>query len=214
MRQVVRYQNLIIPSKIKCEIRIIVDDRGVEFLTTNDNSKNTIISFFPTLLISIMRPSEINDDGTRTRAPWNPNDTLSMNKFQIPIFTKELEGIIKDLEIPELYVYHGQRLELNEEIAAKIRRVFVIGNTTLEFSAVVITQGDDSRVEGIKVKFNNEQSSFMLTLNELTALDYNLNNLDLDNVALLLYLNFINKPQSNFTSLSNVPNVDILPKTN
>ena len=53
----------------------------------------------------------------------------------------------------KVHTYHGKRLELNEEVAAKIRRVFMIGNVTLELSAVVVVQQDESRVEGIKVKF-------------------------------------------------------------
>ena len=31
----------------------------------------------------------------------------------------------EDLKITDLYTYHGKRLELNEEVASKIRRVFM-----------------------------------------------------------------------------------------
>ena len=93
----------------------------------------------------------------------------------------------------------------------------MIGNVTLELSAVVIVQDDESRIEGIKMKFNNEQSSVLLTLNELTSLIYNLDHLDVDSVALMLYMNYITKPDkpTTFDSSSlQQPVVDILPKDN
>lgn len=136
-----------------------------------------------------------------------------MTKFNLPIFTQELEGIIQDMKIPELYTYHGKRLELNEEVAGKIRRPFVVGNVTIELSAVVIIQ-DDNRLEGVKLKFNNEQSSVLLTLNELSSLCDNLKKLDVDTISMLLYINWINRPDrpKTFNRLDSTPKVDILPK--
>ena len=77
-----------------------------------------------------------------------------------------------------------------------------------------VNRVDDTRVEGIKMKFNNEQSSVLLTLNELDSLVFNLRNMDVDSVALLLYLNYINKPAGtkNFNANALTPKVDIAPK--
>ena len=88
----------------------------------------------------------------------------------------------------------------------------MIGMTTVEISPVVIVQ-DDSRLEGVKMKFNNEQSSVLLTLNDLTALQDNINRFDIDSIAMLLYLNYIKRPDhpKNFSAL-NPPTVDIVPK--
>lgn len=214
MKQIVRYQNLVIPSKLRSEVRITVDDKGAEYSSTFDGNKSTSISLFPIVSITLTRAGEIDDNGNKVRAPWNPNDNISMTKYNIPVYIHELIEIQQAMKIPELYTYQGKRLELNEEVGQKVRRVFMIGHTTLELSPVVIIQGDDSRVEGIKMKFNNEQSSVLLTLNELDSLIFNLQNLDVDSIAFLMYTNYITKPNNprNFDNKTLSPKVDIAPK--
>lgn len=215
MKQSVRFLNLTIPGKLRVEVRITVDDRGSEYVSDFNGNKSASISLMPIIGVSITRPSEIDENGKRVRAPWNPNDSLGMTKYNLPILVEELNGIQEDLKTIDLYTYQGKRLELNEEVAAKIRRVFMIGNTTLELSAVVIVQPeDDKRVEGIKMKFNNEQSSVLLTLNELSSLSFTLQNMDVDSLAMLMYLNYITKPEKPtlFDSSTLSPKVDILPK--
>ena len=216
MKQIVRYQNLIISGKLRSEVRITVEDRGSEYTSNFDGNRSTSINLFPIVTIALIRQGETDDNGNKVKAPWNPNDSISMTKYNLPIFIHELTAIQQDMKIPELYTYQGKRLELNEEIAQKARRVFMIGNTTLELTSQVIVQpSDDSRVEGIKMKFNNEQSSVLLTLNELDSLVFNLKNLDVDNIALLLYLNYITKPGNtkSFDNTTLSPKVDIAPKT-
>lgn len=212
MKQIVRYRHLTIPGKLTSDVRIIVDDRGSEYHSNMNMNDSTSINLFPVINLSITRLGDVDENGNRIKAPWNPNDSLGMTKYNLPIFVDELYNIQQDMKIPELYTYHGKRLEINEEIASKIRRVFMIGNVTLELTAVVITQNDDSRLEGIKMKFNNEQSSVQLTLNELNSLIFNYKNIDIDSISLLLYLNYVKKPdKSSFDGLLK-PEVDILPK--
>lgn len=216
MKQIVKYRALTIVNKLSIDIRITIDDRAAEYASAFDGNKSTSIMFYPLVTVSLTRPPETDDNGNRIRAPWNPNDNLGMTKFNLPIFFEELSGIRQDMKIPELYTYHGKRLELNEEAAQKIRRVFMIGNMTLELSAVVVIKPeDDSRVEGIKMKFNNEQSTVLLTLNELDSLIYNINHLDVDSIAFMMYLNYIQKPEkpTTFTPATLTPTVDIKPKT-
>ena len=216
MKQVVRYQNLVIPGKLRTEVRITIDDKGSEYTSNYEGNKSTSISLFPIVSITLTRQGETDDNGNRVKAPWNPNDNLSMTKYNLPVFMHELIGIQQDMKIPELYTYQGKRLELNEEIAQRVRRVFMIGNTTLELSPLVIIQpNDESRVEGIKMKFNNEQSSVLLTLNELDSLAFNIRNLDVDSIALLMYLNYVTKPSApkSYTAGTLAPKVDIAPKT-
>lgn len=215
MKQIVRYQHLVIPSKLRSEVRITVDDRGVEYTSTFDGNRSTSINLFPIVTITLTRPGEIDENGNKIRAPWNPNDTLNMTKYNMPIFINELSGIQQDMKIPNLYTYQGKRLELNEEEANKIRRVFMIGSTTLELSPVVIINVDENRVEGIKMKFNNEQSTVLLSLNELDSLVFNLKNLNVDTIALTMYIQYINKPNTvkTFDVNTLTPKVDIVPKT-
>lgn len=216
MKQIVRYRALTIPRKLTIDVRITIDDKAAEYTSAFDGNKSTSITFYPLIALSLTRPAEVDDNGNRIRAPWNPNDNLGMTKFNMSILHNELSEIRRDMKIPDLYTYHGKRLELNEEVGSKIRRVFMIGNTTLELSAVVVIKiEDESRVEGIKMKFNNEQSSVLLTLNELDSLIFNLENLNVDTIAFLMYLNYIQKPEKpvSFTPKTLIPPVDIKPKT-
>lgn len=216
MKQVVKYRLLSIPNKLFMEMRLILD-RGYEYTSINDGSKYTSANIAPIIGLSIVRKDETDENGNRVKAVWNPNDHLGMTKFNLPIMYEELHGIQQDMKKPELYTYHGKRLELNETLAENIRRVFIIGNVTIELSAVVIVQPDESRVEGIKIKFNNENSSVLLTLNELTSLIYNINHLNIDTLAMQMYQAFVDRPNKNDLS-SNVnidfplPTVDIAPK--
>lgn len=196
MKQIVKYRSLSIAGKLTVDIRITIDDRAAEYTSLFDGNKSTGISFFPLILLSLTKPMETDDTGKRIRAPWNPNDNLALTKFNLPIIHDELSNIQQDMKTPDLYTYHGKRLELNEDAAAKIRKVFMIGNVTVELSAVVVINTDDeSRLEGIKMKFNNEQSTVLLTINELNSLIFNLGHMEVDTIAFMMYLNYIQRPE-------------------
>lgn len=218
MKQIVKYRILTITGKVSMEIRLTVPDNA-EYISMRDGTKYTNLNMSPVIGLSIIKPKETDDNGNRIMAPWNPYDHLSMTKYNLPILYEELHGIQQDMKKPELYTYHGKRLEINETLAENIRRVFMIGNTTVELSAVVIVQTDETRVEGIKMKFNNEQSSVLLTLNELNSLVYNISHMDVDAIVIAIYNTFIDRPKSSGgTSTFNVDfplpsaNVDIAPK--
>lgn len=219
MKQIVKYRILTIPSKVTLDLRITVDDRAVEYTSMFEGSKSTNITCYPMIGLGLVKPTEIDENGQRIKAPWNPNDNIGMSKFSLPIFIEELAAIKKDMTIPELYTYHGKRLELNETLADKVRRVFMVGNTTIELSAVVLIKPEDeSRIEGIKMKFNNEQSSVLLTLNEMNSLLFNMQHINVDLLAMTLYLHYLKSPnkqkQYDTGSLTEAtPNVDIKPKT-
>lgn len=213
-KQYVRYQGLIIPSKLRLDIRLTIDERGGEYVSSNADISSSNITFFPIIGLTITRKNEIDENGQKIKIPFNPNDTLNMSKFTMPLLANNLKGIQKDLLIIDMYKYQGKRLELNEKLAEEKRRVFMVGNTTLELTIVVIVQEDESRVEGIKMKFNNEQSSVLLTLNELDSLVYTLDHLDVDSIAFLLYINYVNRkdPPKIFNNNNIQPIVDIIPK--
>ena len=198
-----------IPTKLSGDIKISVDDRGAEYNTAHDAGKTTSIGIFPIVSIVITRQGEVDDNGNRTKPAWNMNDSLGLTKYTLPVFLRELKGIEKDLQIPDLYSYHGTRLELNDEQAQKIRRAFMLGNMAVELTAVVIEQTDERRIEGIKMKFNNEQSTVLLTINELTALIYNVEHLDIETVALQLYLAYVAKKNTAHTYETSKPIIDI-----
>lgn len=219
MKQFVRYQFLLIPGKLRGEIRITIDDtRAAEFSSEFNGNKSTNITFLPIISLTIVKPSSVDDNGNRVKGQWTMSDTLGMTKFNLPLFLRQIKAMQENMKIPDLYTYQGKRLELNEEKAEKIRDVFPIGNVTIELSAVVITQvnaaGEDERIEGIKIKFNNEQSSVVLSINEFDSLVYNVEHIDVDSIAFLVYLNYIkssDKPKT-FTQDTLKPLVDIVPK--
>lgn len=216
MKQIIKYRILTIAGKLTMEIRLTVNNS--EFITMRDGVKYTNLNLGPLIGISIVKNSEIDENGNKIKAPWNINDHISMTKYNLPILYEELYGIQQDMKKSELYTYHGKRLEINENLAEEIRRVFIIGNTTIELSAVVIVQNDESRVEGIKMKFNNEQSSVLLTINELNSLVYNINHIDVDSLTVAIYGAFIDYSNKHTISSNTVnmdfplPSIDIVPK--
>lgn len=216
MKQTTSYRFLSIQNKIRGDLKIIIDtDRNPEYVSNNASGTNTSIAFYPIVTLTIVKPPQIDENGQRVQVPWTINDSLSMNKINLAIFKNEFKEIMNGMKTPELYTYHGKRLELNESIAEEVRRVFMINPTmTVELSPVVIMQ-DDDRLEGIKIKFNNEQSTVTLTLNEVTGFYEVINKLEIDSVAMLLYLNYASRPDKpkQFDAL-NPPNVDIVPKSN
>lgn len=217
MRQYVKYQLFVVPKKMNAEVRIAIDEKGGDYIIKSpDGNISTRVAFFPIISLSITRAGERDENGVFVKAPFNPSDTLGMTKYNMPLLINNLKKLREDMNIKELYSYQGKRLELDETIAEKIRNPFIIGNMTIELSAVVVVQSDDTRVEGVKIKFNNEQSSVLLTINELDSLIYNLDHIDVDSIALLLYLNYITKPNhpTSFTSSTLSTEVDIKPKEN
>lgn len=216
MKQTTSYRFLSIQNKIRGDLKIIIDtDRNPEYVSNNASGTNTSIAFYPIVTLTIVKPPQIDENGQRVQVPWTINDSLSMNKINLAIFKNEFKEIMNGMKTPELYTYHGKRLELNESIAEEVRRVFMINPTmTVELSPVVIMQ-DDDRLEGIKIKFNNEQSTVTLTLNEVTGFYEVISKLEIDSVAMLLYLNYASRPDKpkQFDAL-NPPNVDIVPKSN
>lgn len=203
MKQIIRYRYLLINNKLSGDIRLVMD-KNPEYNSTYDGGISNNLTLYPIIGLSIIR-NEINEEGKRIKQTWNMNDHLSMTKFSLPIMIRELKCIEKDMFIPDLYQYNKNILELNTTKAELSRRVFIIGSTTLELSPVVLEE-DEKRLEGIKMKFNNESSVVGLTLNELRSLIYNLEHLDVDNICIQLFFHY-NKTKS--TNVSNV--VDIIP---
>ena len=218
MKENIRYQIMSIPRKIQINLKLTIDTDKFpvenSYISSN-GATNISIVLAPLITLDIVRSAIVEEDGTRTRPPWNKNDALPMTQYSLPVFLRELNGISEDLKIPDLYTYTKDRLELNKEIASKIRRVAQIGQMyTVELSAVVIEQiEEEKRVEGIKLKINNEQSTVLLTLNEIEALKYGLTHIDIDSIALALYMQCANRQSIRTTATPTFANdIDILPK--
>ena len=189
MKQIIRYRFMTIPSKLTGELRITINsERNTEYSSQYEGGRSTNLAIFPIISISIVKP---HDD--ITRGTWDPNESIGLTKFSLPIFINELESIERSMKIPTLYSYTNNRLELNEKEASKIRKAFMVGNNmTVELSPVVIEK-EGNYYEGIKMKFNTEANVTTLTLNELTSVIYNLRNLSVDVLTLQLYTNFIDR---------------------
>lgn len=190
MKKSIKFNLLIIPNKLKVDERIVIDDTiPAEYIApTNDIFS---LNLFPLITISITRPFEIDDSGFKKRPPWNPNDNISLTKYNLPIFIRELKELNEDLKIKELYNYFNNRLEVNEELAEKLTKSFKIGNTAIQFKPVVIALPDDSRIEGIKIKFNSEDSTVLLSVNDTESMLYTLSHTNTEQIALMLYDRYI-----------------------
>lgn len=213
MKQILRYRFLNIPKKIYGEIRLTIDERNAEYHSVFDGGTGVSLRFMPFISLNINRPMELDENGRTIRPPFNPNDSLGMTKFNLPIFIENLHAIKEGMKTSDLYAYQGKRLEMNPTVAERIRRVFTIGNTVIEFMPAILTPDEESRLEGIKVKFNNEDSSFTLTINEMTSLLWNLNHLDVDGIALALYTDYANKSNTQQSNTQYKSTIDINPKT-
>lgn len=221
MKRQVKYRIMTIPKKMMVELRMTVDTARTRFSPNGENTTEvngdiyTSLSLFPLVCLSITRPAEFDENGQRQRPPFNPNDSLGLTRYQLPIFISELDRIAENMKVPELYSYVNQRLTVNEELADRYRRVFAIGNVTVEMLPVVISQPDETKVEGIKLKFNNEGSTVPLTLNDIESLLFTLEHLDVDVIALQLHLTYlrnISSPQPNPINTQLGTEVDIKPK--
>lgn len=192
MKKSIKLSILTVPNKLKIDEKIVIDDAiKPEYISPGEESVS--LNIYPLITVSITRPLEIDENGLKHRAAWNPNDNLPLTKYTVPIFLKALTEINEDMKIKELYNYFNSRLELNEELGEKITKTFRVGSNSVQFKPVVIALPDDSRVEGIKFKINNEDSVVLLTLNDIEAIIYSLSNLNAEQVALTLYLNYYKK---------------------
>ena len=196
-RQSVRYRILTIPKKMTVDMRVsAAGDSRPEFYShgRNNDSDCTSITIFPIISIALIRPGIIDDNGNYIKAKWDPNDSIALTKYNLPLFINELREIYNNFKEPKLFSYTGERLELNAKLAEKFRKVFMIGDTTIELSIVVINELENDReifYEGLKVKFNNEDHVGLLNINDLSSLLYTLTHVDMDSLALSLYKTYI-----------------------
>lgn len=213
MKYTLKYSILVIAKKLKVEVRVSITDQNLFVRRfTNETADTTTFSSLPSLVISILRPRM---EGEMTKE-WNPNDTLMLTKYTLPIFYRELTAIYEGMKTPNLYSYTDNRLELNESAAEEVRRVFQIYNTTVELAPMVITQEKPDGVdylEGIKMKFNNENSSVHLTLNDAYSLMWNINNVDVDVISLEMFNYYLSTGSKEMAmNLSYKSDIDIKPK--
>lgn len=210
MKQIVRYRFMTIPYKMYADIRITIDDSSrAEVSSTYNGGKSTNIILLPMINIQILRPKEVDGNGGRFR-PTSANDSIGLTKFNFPTFINELKAINEDMKTPDLFVYRGDRLDLNDKVAEKVRRAFIIGRTSIEMRAVVIEQNGDSgvqRIEGIKLKFNNEDSTVLLTLREVESMIWIMDHTDIDGLVFKMYTDFIERNVREYQK----PVVDIQP---
>lgn len=204
MKSSIRINVVTIPNKLRVDIRVSFDEK-CEYLSTTQDS-NLSLRIFPWITMTMIRPYN-PEEGTRV---WNPNDSVAMTTYSMPIFLDNLTSIQKGMLTPSLYSYTDNRLELNTDVAEKIRKVFMIGTVTIELSAVVVEQ-NGQYIEGIKMKYNNEESVVALSLNDIESLRSNLERLDPTGIALNAYFGYYKKGNTNMGTI-NPTMVDIVPK--
>ena len=198
MKKTAKARVLIIPSKLTVDISVTFDSERSQRFGTGEIVSDyngdiyTTLNLAPLIILAITRTGEMDENGVRQRPAYNQGDRLAMTRYQLPIFINALDRTYESLKIPEMFSYVSKRLTVNEELAEKARRVFAIGTyTTVELVPVVILQPDETRIEGIKVKFNNEDSTVLLTLNDVESLLFNLKTMNVDSTVMMLYRNYL-----------------------
>lgn len=193
-RQFVRFRMLTIPNKFFMTFRISVDDR-VEF--HGSIGENVTLTLYPYIEIQVSRPREYDQGSTTTRV-WNPNDRIELTRFTQPLFIHEIDAALESMKLQEMYVYTGDRLDLNFKLAEEKKRVCQIGGVYVSIIPTVI-EIDGKRLEGLRFIFNKEDSAFSLTLTEIEAFRYNLDKINIDAMALQLYEIFRKTGKTNLT---------------
>lgn len=213
MKHSLRSTIFIIGDKLRVEVRASINDAyPATKHSVYEGGENSQLTLLGALTVQIIHPRTNNESPPQ----WNPNDTIMLTKYYIPIFYRELKAIYDGMHTPNLYTYTDNRLELDPKLGESIRRVFTVGmKTTIELSPVVISTmvgAEEQRVEGIKMKFNNEDSTVLLTINDLYSLMWNINHTDIESVVIGMYEIFVKTGETSTKQLElPKPKVDILP---
>lgn len=213
MKHSLRSTLFTIPDKLRVEIRASISDAyPASRHNVYEGGKSSQFNLLGALTVQIVRPR--TDDGGGQS--WNPNDTIMLTKYYIPIFYRELKAIYDGMHTPNLYTYTDNRLELDPKLGESIRRVFTVSQKTMvELSPVVITTmvgAEEQHVEGVKMKFNNEDSTVLLTINDLYALMWTIDHVDVESIVMGMYEIFVKTGESS-TKQPELPEpkVDIVP---
>ena len=212
MKQIVRYRFMTIPNKLVGDLRVTIDESShAENRNMYNGGVSTNLVILPMINIEILRPVETNDNGRRFRPHGNSNDSIGLTKFNYPTFLNEIKTVYESMKTPNMFVYRGERLDINDKECEKARRAFTVGRTSVELKPTIIEQmvdgGQVQRLEGIKMKFNNEDSTVLLTIREIESLIWILASLNIDTMVFLMYTNFIER----VTYERQKPVVDIQP---
>ena len=184
-RKHIRYRILTLSGKLAVSVRITVDQRN-EFRSFNDTSEGITLSLYPNIELQIIHPRPVDENGNTIRV-WNPNDTLVLSNNTLPLFMKDLDTVMKSLQLTEMYVYTGERLDLNSKLAEEKKRIFRSSPTFFVEIIPTVLELDEKRMEGLRFTFNKEPSVVALTLSEIESLTSNLKRLDANQMALQLY---------------------------
>ena len=182
-RQYVRCRVLSIPGKFNVSVRIMIDNR-TEFRSLSDSGENIALTLSPAIETQIVRPRTDPTAGPRI---WNPNDSLMLSKFTLPLFLQDLDAVVESLKLTEMFVYTGDRLELNPKLAEEKRRIFRANQSFYVEIIPTVVESEEKRVEGIRLTFNKEPSQVSLTIPEIDSYRFTLKNLQPDIIALLLF---------------------------
>jgi hypothetical protein len=194
MKRTINFNVGAITGKLNINLRLALDDQSERFssgvrISTNQTGDEYInVNLYPMLSLIIHREN-IVVEGVSQRAPFNRDDMITLSRSTIPIFIHNFDRLLKEFETPELYKYIEDRLELNDKLAEAYRKRFMVGPSIVELVPVIIDDGD-SKMEGIRMKFNVEDSTVVLTMNEAIRLSYTIKNLNIDALALQIYLEF------------------------
>lgn len=213
MKTTIVYHVLTVPKKLRMEIKLILDnDRSSEYINSSTDGTFATVRLYPMITLSIVREIQRDESGMIIKQPFVLSDTLSMSRYTLAVFKSEFEDLYRLMKEKDVYTYHGKRLELNEKIADEIKKLFQLSKTVVEITPTLLISPDDidQKIEGVKLKFNNEASSVLLSINDMTALVETMNNISIDTITTWMYKEYKNATPRSYNS-PNFKEIEVAP---
>lgn len=154
----------------------IPQQKRLNLVNTYKFNGNEYITLNPHPFITI----DISDTFTKTEE-WNSNRTVTLNLMSKMVLESMLSTMITNFKIKDLFYYQNNDLRVNQELAKKLEKVFVIGNKTcvLRYAVIQDDKTQDGPYEGVIFMINKAENFCYLTFDEIQFLFYTLRSINL-----------------------------------
>jgi hypothetical protein len=175
---------------------ILRDDENPSLNKKNKNSSKIVNKFMyngseylklsPKEFITI----DISETSDKTDE-WNSNTQVNLNKINTFELMKKLKKIIDSFQIKELYFIKNGKLVLDKNISREYNQVIRTGNgKIIGIQHCIINDADnpDLEYEGVVFMINSVDNFCCLTYSELEYLYYELTQLNMHNLSMMLIM--------------------------
>ena len=138
-------------------------------------------NLYPTISLDIQSDVE--------KEVFNTSNTCQLSQKDIFEFLTKAKNLLNNFyRVKELFVYKGEELIVNKEIANTVQEIIITRYANILLRPVVVTDPKtNQQYEGVCMMFRQYANYVMMTIHEFTYLIHRLDKLDLDMLSLLLY---------------------------